>query len=120
MCAHLHSWFMLQPNMAGTEKRSKKPVAYFEGLYKGPAPIPAKKPITFDAAGSYAFSNPKKMKQYPAKKLKFKWNFGDGKKGSGRKLKHVYKKDQSYLVKLTVIAPGGKKDVFKQYVKVGE
>jgi hypothetical protein len=120
MCAHLHSWFMLQPNMAGTEKRSKKPVAYFEGLFPSPAPIKAKKPVKFDAAGSYAFSNPKKMKMVPAKKLKFKWNFGDGKRATGRKVKHAFKKDQSYLVTLTVKAPGGKKDVMKQYVKVGE
>lgn len=119
MCAHLHSWFMLQPNMAGTEKRSKKPVAYFEGLYKSPAPIKAKQAIKFDATGSYAFANPQTLKQFPAKKMKFKWNFGDGSKASGRKVSHSYKKEKSYLVTLTVIAPGGVKDVFKQYVKLG-
>ena len=116
LCAHMHSWFMLQPNMGGAVKRTSAPVAYFEGIPKDPAPIAPGKVIEFDAHGSYAFSNAKKLRRVPDKKLRYKWSFGDGSKASGPVATHAFSK--TGLVTLTVKAPGGKKDVMRQIVMI--
>ena len=73
-CAHMHSWFMLQPSMGGSEKRTGAPVAYFEPTAPSPAPVHPGTKVTFDAKGSYAFKNPETLKRYPTKKLTSSWN----------------------------------------------
>ncbi|MEA2517461.1 MAG: carboxypeptidase [Actinomycetota bacterium] len=106
LCAHLHSWFMLQPNMGGAVKNSTKPVAYFEA-YGGTAPLAAKKPVTFDAGGSHAFTSAKGTSLVPASKLHYSWKFGDGTKATGKKVKHAYKKNGNYSAVLTLKTPSG-------------
>src|SRR4051812_5591602 len=51
--------------------------------------------VTFDASGSKGAKS-------------FSWKFGDGKKGSGRKATHKYKKAGRYKVTLTVKSAAGK------------
>ena len=117
-CAHMHSWFMLQPMMAGSEPRTKAPVAYFEPTTASPAPVVPGKKIKFNSKGSYAFKKAGKMKRWPTRRLKFRWNLGDGTKSKKRKITHAYKKSGIYDAKLKVIKPGGKSDVMRVSVKV--
>ena len=115
----MHSWFMLQPEIAGSERRTKEPVAYFEGHVREAIPLGAGGPVAFDASASYAFANPKTGKLVPTSKLKFQWNMGDGTKSKARKFTHAYKKGGVYDVSLKVTAPGGRTDVMKTLVKIG-
>lgn len=117
-CAHMHSWFMLQPSMGGSEKRTRAAVAYFEPTAPTPAPVHPGTKVTFDAKGSYAFKNAKTMRRIPTKRLKFRWNLGDGTKSKKRKVVHAYKKANIYDAKLTVIKPGGGRDSMRVSVKV--
>lgn len=117
MCAQLHSWFMLQPNMGGAVPIVTKPTAYFE-VKGGVAPFQPKKSLRFSAAGSSAFANAKGTKRIPTDKLKFRWSFGDGSKGKKRALRHAYKKPGTYKAVLTVISPTGK-DKMALQIKIG-
>jgi hypothetical protein len=116
MCAHLHSWFMLQDNMGGAVPITTKPAAYFE--VRGKAPFQSNKPLRFNARGSHAFANVKGTKLVPKSKLHYKWSFGDGSHGKGLTIKHVYKKDGNYTAVLTVISPTGT-DKMTLLIKVG-
>lgn len=123
-CAHMHGWFMLQPNMGGAEPRDTRPVAYFEVLPTNKDPYPstevnplkAGQPLAFSALGSYSFSNASAM--FKAKSLKYSWSFGDGGRATGLEVQHSYKQAGSYIAKLTVTAPGGAKDTMPLYIKV--
>jgi Peptidase family M28/PKD domain len=117
-CAHMHSWFMLQPMMGGSERRTKAPVAYFEPTAPSPAPVHPGTKVTFDASGSYAFKKASTLKRWPTRRLKFRWNLGDGTKSKKRKVVHAYKKAHIYDARLTVIKPGGGKDSMRVSVKV--
>jgi hypothetical protein len=97
---------------------SSKPVAYFEATAKSPAPITAKKKITFDAHGSRALSNVGAFKLVPFRKLRFRWKLGDGSKATGPKVKHAYAKKGAYTATLIVTAPGGARDSMKVIVSV--
>ncbi|MDQ3955309.1 MAG: M28 family peptidase [Actinomycetota bacterium] len=118
-CAHMHSWFMLQRGIAGSERRTKKPVAYFEGHVREAVPLGAGGAVSFDSGGSYAFANPKTGKLVPSSKLKFRWKLGDGTKSKARKFTHAYKKGGVYDVSLKVTAPGGRAGVMKTLVRIG-
>ncbi|MEA2453119.1 MAG: carboxypeptidase [Actinomycetota bacterium] len=114
LCAHLHSWFMLQSNMGGAVKNSTKPVAYYEvrgdgynDIHGEIAPLHIKKPLHFDAHGSHAFTSAKGTKLVSASKLHLSWNFGDGGHGKGFKINHTYKKPGNYKAVLTVRSAAG-------------
>lgn len=115
-CAHMHSWFMLQSNMGGAVDRSNGPVAYFEALHDGPAPLEARKALTFDASGSHAWSGSRLV---GPNKLSYRWSFGDGTTATGRTVKHSFAKERVYRVGLTVSAPGGATDTMTLLVKIG-
>ena len=117
-CAHMHSWFMLQKSMAGSERRTRAPVAYFEPTAPSPTPIFKGTKVTFNASGSYAFKKAATLKKYPTRRLKFRWDFGDGAKSTKRKVTHSYNKVGLFDVKLKVIKPGGASDTMKVLVKV--
>lgn len=117
-CAHMHSWFMLQPSMGGSEARTGAPVAYFEPTAPSPAPVTPGTKVTFNSKGSYAFSNPATLRRYPTKRLKFRWNLGDGTKSKKRKVTHAYKKSGIYDARLTVTKPSGAKDSMRVSVKI--
>ena len=121
MCAHLHSWFMLQRNMSGSAPLVTKPTAYFEAKQMGEqpeAPFEAKRQLRFGAWGSNAFANTKGTRLIPRRNLKFRWSFGDGSSGRGLVVKHAYAKDGIYKATLTVIAPTGR-DTMNLLIKVG-
>lgn len=118
LCAHLPGWFMLQPNMGGASRVSTKPVAFFEAKVPDPAPIKAKKPLKFDAHGSHSWMSSAGSKLFPKTRLRFRWDFGDGTKGSGIATRHAFPKDGVYTVKLTVKSPTGTDTTFL-LVKVG-
>lgn len=116
LCAHLHGWFMLQNNMGGAVPITTKPAAYFE--VRGKAPFQPNKPLRFNARGSHAFANRQGTSLIPAKKLHYRWSFGDGTHGKGLTIKHVYKKDGNYEAVLTVTSPTGT-DKMTLLIKVG-
>lgn len=116
LCAHIHGWFMLQPNMGGAVKNSTKPVAYFE-VNGGTAPLKAGKVLRFNAGGSHAFTTAQGTKLVPSSKLRYLWKFGDGHHAKGLKVKHAYKKDGNYTAVLTVKSPAGK-DTMTLLIKV--
>jgi hypothetical protein len=115
-CAHMHSWFMLQPNMGGAAPLEDGPVAYFEALHEDPAPLKKGTALTFDATGSHAYDGSKLL---TGGDLEYSWDFGDGQKADGLTTKHAYSKDGGYIAVLTVTAPDGSRDSMTLYVKVG-
>jgi hypothetical protein len=116
-CAHMHSWFMLQPNMGGAVPQTDDPVAYFEVLHDDPAPLKPGKSLTFDATGSRGFAGDKWL---DSGALKFAWDFGDGTKATGQIVKHDYAKDGVYEATLTVTDSKGHKDSMTIGVSIGE
>lgn len=116
LCAHLHGWFMLQPNMGGAIPITSKPAAYFE-VRGGTGPFAAKKVLRFNARGSHAFAN-RSGTIIPTRKIRYRWSFGDGTSGKGLIIKHAYAKDGNYTATLTVIAPTGK-DTMKLLIHIG-
>lgn len=118
MCAHLHSWFMLQDNQAGAVPITTKPAAYFE-VRGGEGPFEAGKAVKFNARGSHAFANLQGTRLVPRGDLQFRWNFGDGSRARGNLLKHTYKKPGTYSAVLTVVSPTGT-DSMKLLITIGE
>ena len=116
MCAHLHSWFMLQDNQAGATPITTRPAAYFE-VRGGIAPIKAGKSLRFNARGSHAFANQQGTQLVPKKKLHYRWSFGDGSSGRGLIIRHTYDKPGNYRVVLTVLSPTGK-DTMELLIKI--
>ena len=116
MCAHLHAWFMLQESMGGSIPITTKPAAYFE-VRGGTAPFEAPKTLRFNARGSHFFAN-NRGQLGPTKKIRYRWDFGDGTKGRGLIIKHTYAKEGTYNAVLTVIAPTGR-DTMKLLIKIG-
>jgi hypothetical protein len=74
-----------------------------------PKTIHAHKKVTFDA---------RKSTETGGKVVAYRWKFGDGKTGKGRKVKHAYKKRGRYTVTLTVRDASGHKATAKRKVKV--
>ena len=100
MCAHVHGWNMLQPEMGGAQKvKPRQPVAYFEAL---PNEAAVGEAVTFDANGSYDYAKKGARTLVPDKNLQFTWTFGDGKRGKGRVVKHAYTTTGVFISKLTV------------------
>ncbi|MEA2433872.1 MAG: hypothetical protein QOG54_1329 [Actinomycetota bacterium] len=116
-CAHMHSWFMLQPNMGGAVPKTNGPVAYFEALHDDPAPLKPGKALTFDATGSRAYVGDKLVN---ASGLKFSWNFGDGTTSSDQITNHAFSKNGNYEVVLTVTDSSGRSDQMTLKVSIGE
>jgi PKD repeat protein len=89
-----------QPAFVQAPSAAPKPVAKF----KFKAAKHGRK-ASFDASGS-------------KRAVSFSWKFGDGKKGSGRKLSHKYKKPGRYKVTLIVRSAAGKSAKVTHKVKV--
>jgi PKD repeat protein len=99
MCAHLLAWGMLRSDQGGTQTNDEDVIAYYEAL---PNEAEVKKPVTFDAAGSYRYANAATRTLVPEAQLAYAWDFGDGTTGEGRKLDHSYAEPGVYQSKLTV------------------
>jgi hypothetical protein len=102
LCAHLEGRYMLQPEMAGTQTANMDPVAYFEPLpYR--AGYPKGKLMTFDAGGSYQYSQLATRQYTPEADLQYRWDFGDKSPPAfGKVVKHAFKRADTFKVTLTV------------------
>ena len=99
MCAHLESWYMLQPEMGGAQTSSPDVVAYYEAL---PNEAIVNQNIKFDATGSYRYSQLATREIGQDAELEYSWDFGDGTSGTGKTVEHGYKRVGKYQSKLTV------------------
>ncbi|HEX2084594.1 MAG TPA: M28 family peptidase [Solirubrobacteraceae bacterium] len=99
MCAHLLAWGMLRADQGGAQTNDTEVVAYYEAL---PNEAEVKKPVTFDAAGSYRYANAATRELVPDAQLAYSWDFGDGTSGEGEKVDHLYAQPGIYQSKLTV------------------
>lgn len=115
-CAHMNAWFMLQQNMGGAVNQVDEAVAYFEALHDKAAPLAPSKALTFDATGSHAYKGGDLV---TGGDLDYRWDFGDGSKGSGLKATHAYQKNGLYRAELTVSAAGTRSDTMTVWVKIG-
>jgi hypothetical protein len=92
-----------KPNPTPTPK---KPHARFKFKPKHPR---AHRKVRFDASASTA----------PGSRIvSYRWKFGDGKKGHGRKVRHRFEKAGKYKVTLTVRAANGRKGKVTHKVRV--
>ena len=114
-CAHMNAWFMLQKNMGGATKIANGPLAFYEVLHNGPAPLKAKKALTFDASGSRGWMGRRLVSDDD---LQYSWNFGDGTSATGRVVKHSFPAERAYKVTLTVRGAGGT-DTTSMFVNLG-
>ncbi|HEY7161136.1 MAG TPA: PKD domain-containing protein, partial [Acidobacteriota bacterium] len=81
------------------------PVAKFSG----PDEIEAGEAASFD--GSASSDNDGRI-------IKYSWNFGDGKKGEGQKVTHIYSDDRTYNVTLTVTDNDNASGLIERKVRV--
>ena len=114
-CAQVESWYMLQPTMAGTQTANTNVVAYYEAL---PNEAIQNQEVTFDAAGTYQYSNAAARTKQPDSALTYSWDFGDGTTGTGKLVKHAYAEIGRYQTKLTVTGAGGSTDTMTIPVEV--
>ena len=84
---------------------NKPPVSKPGGPYKGTSGIA----VNLDGT---------KSSDSDGKIVSYNWDFGDGTKGSGGKVKHTYSSPGSFTVKLTVIDDDGAKDNATTIVKI--
>ncbi|MGH2711265.1 MAG: M28 family peptidase [Actinomycetota bacterium] len=108
MCAQVEAWGMLQPDNAGAQTSNTDPVAYFEAL---PNETLVNQAVSFDAAGSYQYSNTTTRALQPESALTYEWDFGDGATGTGKNTTHAYDAIGKYTATLTVRGAGGTQDV---------
>ena len=111
MCSHLLAWGMLRGDQGGAQTvntDSNDLVAYYEAL---PNEAVTRKPVNFDASGTYLYTNAATREKADASQFTYEWDFGDGSTGSGRQIGHFYAEPGVYQSKLTVTDPvSGKTD----------
>lgn len=115
-CSILSTWVMLQPTVGGTQVATDDVVAFWET----PNPNVNGGEKTFDASGSYVYTDIKKRK-IKTKGLLYSWDFGDGTKVKTKDpvITHKFKGLKSRFVSLTVTDPAtGKSDSMAYYVGV--
>jgi PKD repeat protein len=106
-CAQANATYMLQPEMAGTQTSNTNTVAYFEAL---PNEAIQNQNVTFDASGSYQYSDTSTRARQPESALSYQWDFGDGTTGTGKTVQHPYAEIGLYTATLTVTGAGGSTD----------
>lgn len=94
------------PLSAGSTPSGQKPVAAFS---LSPAHPRIKRALHFNASSSH---------EKGGKVVRYSWSFGDGKKASGRKVTHTYKRRGTYTVTLTVTDAHGKAAKLKRKIVV--
>ncbi|HEX9822921.1 MAG TPA: M28 family peptidase [Actinomycetota bacterium] len=103
MCAHMEGWYMLQPEMGGAQTANDQVVAYFEAL---PNEALQNEQVTFDAGGSYRYSDEATNTIADDATLTYEWDFGDGTTGTGKTVQHGYPEIGRYNAELTVTGGG--------------
>jgi PKD repeat protein len=102
-CSQVEAWYMLQPEMAGTQTATSDVVAYFEAL---PNEAIQNQNVSFDASGTYQYADAAARTLQPDSALTYSWDFGDGTTGSGKIVQHAYAEIGRYEAKLTVTGVG--------------
>lgn len=115
MCAQINSWAMLQPEIGGAQTSNTSPLAYYEAL---PNEALVSQKVTFDAGGSYQYSDVGTRALQPESALSYAWDFGDGGTGTGKVAEHTYSEVGRYITKLTVTGAGGTTDTMTLPVEV--
>jgi uncharacterized repeat protein (TIGR01451 family) len=115
LCAQIEGWYMLQPEMAGTQTINSDVVAYFEAL---PNEAIQSQNVNFDAAGTYQYADTTNRTFQPDSALTYSWNFGDGTTGSGKTVQHAYAEIGRYTATLTVTGAGGSSDTMSIPIEV--
>lgn len=100
-CAHLSAFTMLQPTQGGIQTADNSVVAFFED----PTPNINGGTHTFDASGSYRYTDAAAHAIKSGDDLQYSWNFGDGTTGTGRIVTHEFGSASGHLVTLTVTDP---------------
>ena len=106
-CAQVEAWGMLQPSQAGAQTANTDVVSYFEAL---PNEAIQNEQVTFDATGTYQYSNVTSRAMETLPNRSFRWDFGDGTSGTGRVIQHAYPEVGRYNATLTVNGEGGSTD----------
>ena len=99
MCAQLLAWGMLRGDQGGAQTTNGDVVAYYEAL---PNEAQARRPVNFDAAGSYRYTDPATRAKADESVLSYSWDFGDGTTGTGKQPQHAYREPGVYTSVLTV------------------
>jgi archaellum component FlaF (FlaF/FlaG flagellin family) len=107
MCSQIEAWYMLQPEMAGTQTATTAPVAYYEALPNEAEPLEA---VEFDASGTYQYADTATRTLVDPATLTYAWNFGDGSSGTGKIASHAYDEPGRFITTLTVTGAGGATD----------
>ena len=85
---------------------NQPPIASF--TYSPQNPVVSEE-ITFDASSSY---------DPDGKIVKYEWDFGDGSKAEGKIVKHIYTREGTYIVTLTVKDDDGLTDSTSKVIKI--
>ncbi|HWC31691.1 MAG TPA: M28 family peptidase, partial [Actinomycetota bacterium] len=115
MCSQIEAWYMLQPEMAGTQAADTDVVAYFEAL---PNEALVNQNVTFDARGTYQYANAATRSRVPQGELTYRWTFGDGTTANGRVVEHAFAEVGRYQAQLRVTGRGGSTDTMTIPVEV--
>lgn len=115
MCSQIEAWYMLQPEMAGTQTATTASVAYYEALPNEAEPLEA---VTFDGSGTYQYGDTTTRTVVDPATLTYTWNFGDGSTGTGQIADHAYVEPGRYMTTLTVSGAGGATDTMTLPVTV--
>ena len=99
MCANMLAWGMLREDQGGAQTANTDVVAYYEAL---PNEAQVRRPVTFDAAGSYRYSDAATRTKVDDSQLSYSWDFGDGTTATGRDVDHSYAEPGVYTSRLTV------------------
>jgi hypothetical protein len=100
-CAALSAWTMLQPSQGGAQTATTDPVAFFEAT----RPNSLTGSHTFDASGSYAYTDVASRARRAGNDLGYAWSFGDGTTASGRTVTKTFAGSTKRTVTLTVTDP---------------
>jgi hypothetical protein len=100
-CSLFSARVMLEPAQGGTAPVSDDVVAYFETA----KPNEDGGTHTFDASGSYRYTDPQAPTMKTGDDLLYEWDFGDGTTGTGRIVEHTFADQGLHTVTLTVTDP---------------
>ena len=115
-CALKSAWVMIQPTQGGLAAADNSVVAFFEN----DNPNVNGGTHTFDASGSYMYTDVTARTVKRGDDLEYSWDLGDGTTRTGRVVTHEYGDSAAHLVTLTVTDPAtGASDSMQLKIGVG-
>jgi Peptidase family M28/PKD domain len=98
----LTTWMLNQQEIVGTASIDQNPVAAISDI----GATRVAKPLSLNASASFDPNG-------NSNGMGYAWDFGDGTKGTGIEVTHIYKMAGSYTLTLTVSSPTGKRTISK-------